>query len=304
VGFVEKWIESLDYDFEIFSSACIRNKSPRSNCEKCLTACREGTITLSQGKPIIDHQKCGGCGNCLAACPVQAIAGILPKQSFFQKKLMADHKEPPSSKELLIYHAKGVTTIACEEKELSQAWKDSVEEVNLLLDQLGKTPFMTETEISFENAYSRRELFSLWKREGQSLVKQVTPAKWRFNHMDLDVNRYYPEYQFFDVTLAHEKCILCKACEATCPKTCFSLGEYDFTINLQSCSGCMLCQEICPEKAITVISSISTAVTKPFDVYQKTCSLCKNNFQTLHEYDEKCPICESRKAGYLNSQTC
>lgn len=304
MGFVEMWVESLVYDYEILSSACVRHKSPRSSCEKCLAACQEGAIILTQGKPIIDNEKCTDCGKCMVACPVQAVAGILPKQSFFQKKLIATNIEPPSIKELLIYNAKGVTTIACEEKEFSQAWKDSVEEVNLLLGQLGKAPFMTEMETSFGNSYSRRELFSLLKKESQSLVRQVTPAKWRFNHLDLDVNQYYPDHQFFDVTIAHEKCTLCKACKVTCPKTCFRLDDKGFTVNLQSCSGCMLCQELCPEKAITVTSSISTAVTKCLEVYQKTCIQCKNSFQTLHDQDEKCPICASRRADYLNSQTC
>ncbi|MFZ7943402.1 4Fe-4S dicluster domain-containing protein [Neobacillus sp. 19] len=305
MGFVDKWVESLAYDFEILPSACVRHISPRSTCEKCLTACLEDAITFSEGKLVIDNQKCTSCGKCLAACPVQAVAGILPKQSFFQKKLIAmTNVDPPPLKELLIYHAKGVTTIACEEKEFSQAWTDSLEEVHSVLDQLGKKPFMIEKEIVLENSYSRRELFSLWKKESQSFVRQVTPAKWRFNHMDLDVNRYYPDYQFFDVTIAPEKCTLCKACEVTCPKTCFNLGENDFTINLQSCSGCMICQDLCPENAVSVTRLLATAISKSLDVYQKTCSLCKNSFQTLHDHDEKCPVCASRKDGYLSSQTC
>lgn len=300
MGFVEKWIESLDYSFEILPSACVRHKSPWSTCDKCLAACQEAAIELLQGKPIIDQQKCSECGSCMTACPVQAVSGILPKQSFLQKKLIAVNTAPPSVKELLIYHAKGIASIICDGSVLSGAWKDAVEKTNSILVQLGKAPFMIETETSVESTYSRRELFSHWRKEGQSLVRQVTPAKWRFNHKDLDLNHYYPEYQFFDVTIHQEKCTLCKACEATCPKTCFTLEDHRFTINLQSCSGCELCQELCPEKAVTVTSLIATAVTKSYDVYLKTCSQCKNSFQTLNEQDETCPVCKNRKAGYLS----
>jgi Pyruvate/2-oxoacid:ferredoxin oxidoreductase delta subunit len=304
LGFVDKWIESLDYDYEILSSACVRHKSPRSTCEKCVTACHEGALSISQGKPVIDNQKCSECGSCMVACPVQAVSGILPKKDFFQNKIIATNVKPPSQNELLIYYAKGVNTIACEEKELSQAWMDTVEGVNSLLHKLGRMPFKTESESSFEDSYSRRELFSLWKKEGRSIVRQVSPAKWRFNHMDLDVTRYYPDHQFFDVTIDREKCSLCKGCEVMCPKTCFKLDDTGFTINLQPCSGCQLCQELCPEEAITMTSLIASAVTKSYDVYTKMCSLCNNSFQTLREHDEQCPVCKNRKAGYLNSQTC
>jgi hypothetical protein len=39
VGLMEKWIESLDYDYELVKSACVRYKSPRSTCDACVTAC-------------------------------------------------------------------------------------------------------------------------------------------------------------------------------------------------------------------------------------------------------------------------
>jgi ferredoxin len=298
------WMESLDYDYEIKSSACVRHKSPRSSCEKCLVACQEGAITLSQGKPVIDNEKCSECGNCLVACPVQAVTGIVPKRTFFQNKLIATNVTPLSPKELLLFHAKGITTIVCEEKAFSQAWKDMLVEVNSLLRKLGKSPFMTETETSFEDSYSRRELFSHWKKEGRSFLQQVTPAKWRFNHLDLDVTRYYPDYQFFDVTIDGDKCTLCKACEVLCPKTCFSLDDLCYTITNQSCSGCQLCLEICPEKAITVTCLIAPAVTKSLSILTKMCSCCKSSFLTLREHDEKCAVCTNRKAGYLTSKTC
>lgn len=303
MGFVEKWIESLDYQFEISSSVCIRHKSPKSTCVDCFTVCPEDAIALIDGKPMIDLQKCSECGACLTACPVQAVSGILPKQCFFHNKLIAAKDEPPSIQELLIYYAKGITAIACKDKDFPLAWKEKINEVNTILAQLGKAVFVTETESNFEDSFSRRELFTLWKKEGQSLVKQVTPAKWRFNHTDLKVNQYYPDHQFYDVAIDTEKCTLCRVCKILCPTNCFTIEDNQFAIDPQACTGCQLCRETCPENAITVTDFIAQAYVKYLPAFQKTCGICKDSFQTLHKEDEKCPICASRKTGYLSSTT-
>lgn len=305
VGFVDKWIESLDFQFEIIPSECIRHKSPKSTCDTCLTVCPEDAIVLSGGKPMIDQQKCNECGACMTACPVQAVSGILPKKRFFHSKLVAlANAELPSVKELLIFYAKGITAIACREKDFSSPWQERINEVNSILAQLGKAAFVMETEASFEDSFSRRELFSMWKKESQSLVKQVTPAKWRFNHTDLDVNRYYPDHQFFDVAIDADKCTLCQVCKILCPKTCFKIEDNHFSIDLQPCTGCDLCREACPEKAVTITGLIAPAEVNSFGIFQRTCSSCKDSFQTLHEEDQKCPVCASMKAGYLSSRIC
>ena len=300
MGFIEKWIESLDYDFELVTSTCVRYKSPRSTCAACAAACTEEAIVYSQGKPTIDQEKCSECGRCIVACPVQAIAGILPKQLFFKKKFIITQAEPLSVKELLIYHAKGITTVASREAPIGREWRERLAEVNQLLEQLGEQPFLFETEVQLESTYSRRELFSLWKKESQSLVKQVTPAKWRFNHLKLELSQYYPDQQFFRIDLDKEKCTLCQACERLCPKSSIKLEEGYFTLNAQVCSGCKLCQETCPEQVIKVTSLISRVQKLNFTVYEKICAECGESYQSLQGDSQKCPMCTRRKTHILN----
>jgi ferredoxin len=79
-----------------------------------------------------------------------------------------------------------------------------------------------------EELYSRRELFSFWKKESQSIMKSVAPAKWRFNHDQLDLSKYYPEYQFVNIMIDANKCTLCKACQFLCTKNVSVLSSQDF----------------------------------------------------------------------------
>lgn len=45
------------------------------SCGVCVKACRQGAITLEDGKIEIDRQKCNYCGRCYFACPTEAYDG-------------------------------------------------------------------------------------------------------------------------------------------------------------------------------------------------------------------------------------
>ncbi|MCM3691866.1 4Fe-4S binding protein [Neobacillus niacini] len=301
---MDKWVESLDYQFHI-SDSCVRSKSPWSTCNQCVKCCHVEAITLGNHLPIIDAEKCVECGNCMAVCPIQAVEGIFPKRTIVRNQLVAGEAFVPTVNELLVFHAKGITSILFHSKVLQETWKHHVQETNRILVQLGKSPLLTQIGISpieKNESVSRRDLFSLWGKEGKSLIKQVTPAQWRFNHANLDVARYYPDYQFFDIVVEQEKCTLCRACEALCPKKCYTIGDDSFEVSAHSCSDCKLCVDVCPEKAITIRPHVSKAVSKKHEMYSNTCVVCKDSFQTLSKLDNKCPICTKRKAGYLKSK--
>lgn len=300
MGLLSKWVESLDYEFEILAT-CTRHQSPRSTCKKCSDSCEEEAVTFVKNKPVISREKCTECGNCISVCPVQAVAGIFPKRTVVDNKLLVDSEQTPTAKELLVLHKKGVEGLISEDTATIELWKPVIDKANAMLQRMDKEPFTITIRklAAAEEMYSRRELLSLWKKEGKSIMKQVAPAKWRFNHQQLDLSKYYPEYQFTFISIDPNKCILCKACEFLCEKKCLHIGEEGFSVTAQSCSACQLCVDVCAEKAITIEEQISTAQEIHYPLYKKTCRVCHQSFDTLREHDEKCVMCSKREElGY------
>lgn len=295
MGILGKWLESLDYEYQILSS-CTRHLSPRSTCHKCVNACNEKAISLEKGKPVLERSKCTECGNCISACPVQAIAGIYPKRKIVQNQLVIKEDSIPTVKELLIFYQKGIKTIVAETQVLLESWKPSIDEANGILQILGEGPFLVETKsIAAETYVSRRELFFLWKREGKSALKEIAPAKWQFNHQDIDLAKYYRDVQFTKIKLNRGKCTLCHVCQRLCVKKCFAIHEERFVLSSQGCENCQLCVDTCPEKALDVEDCISKVEETSLPIYKKICSRCHNPFQTLREYDEKCVVCTKQE---------
>lgn len=298
MGLLEKWVESLDYEYEVLTS-CTRHKSPHSTCQKCMDACEEAAVTLVNTKPVINRDKCIECGNCISACPVQAVAGIFPKRTVIKNRLLITSDYLSTVKELLVLYKKGIKEIICENLPLIDAWKEVIEQTNSILHQLGESPFSISNKVfeQTEAVYSRRELFSYWKTENESLMKQIAPAKWRFNQNHFDLSSIFPDYQFANISINLDKCTLCKACELLCEKNCFTITESSLSITAQACSSCQLCAEICPEKAISLEDKISKSQEIHYPIYKKKCSMCNQEYDSLHEYGEKCPTCTK---GFLS----
>lgn len=51
---------------------CLRMRSHRATCERCLSHCPQRAITMAQG-PVINHDRCTGCLLCTVACPTGAL---------------------------------------------------------------------------------------------------------------------------------------------------------------------------------------------------------------------------------------
>ena len=137
MGLFSSWVESLDYEYEILSS-CTRHKSHHSVCTKCVDACEKSAIMNKNGKPVIDPIKCVQCGDCMAACPVQGIAGILPKRNIVQNQLIISDHHFPTTIELLIFYKKGIRSIICEDESFFHICKQRIENVNQLLRGSGR----------------------------------------------------------------------------------------------------------------------------------------------------------------------
>ena len=295
MGLLSLWAESLTYEYEILKS-CTHHKSPRSKCKKCVESCKDNAISFVNGIPSINSEQCTQCGDCIAACSVQAVAGIFPARTVKNHRLVITGDQVPSIKELLVYYKKGITEIAYD-GELSVHWRKSIEDTNEILHLLGEPPFtfMNEKMEEATIEMTRRELFFSWKKEAKSLVVKMAPAKWRFNQEDLQLAKYYPSHQFAEITLDTSKCTLCKACEFLCHHKCLNISDDSFILNAQSCSACHLCEDICPEKALTVIEKVSAHKILNLPVVTKVCSTCGQNFKTLIKSDEVCVPCEKKK---------
>ncbi|MBQ2014661.1 MAG: glycyl-radical enzyme activating protein, partial [Peptococcaceae bacterium] len=61
-------------------------------CQLCAKACPENIITMSEGKAVIDFQKCIHCLECAKACPAKSISlyGEYQKPSYFINKVEED----------------------------------------------------------------------------------------------------------------------------------------------------------------------------------------------------------------------
>lgn len=292
-----KWLESLDFEYKVLPS-CTRNKSPRSTCLECVNSCGEQAIEIVDNVPVINHEKCSECGHCVSACPVQAIEGIFPKRTIVQNQLVLSGRFFPSAKELLVLYKKGIQTIRVENEALLEKARGAIEEANVLLNQLGEVPFiiLIKPIQKDEQVFSRRELFTHWKKEGKSVLKDFAPANWRFNQSHFDLSTYYKGYQFAKIAIDNENCTLCKACQRLCEKNCFDIGEEHFAISAHECSACLLCADICPEKAITIEKRISKKEEVTLPIYKKVCSNCSEEYSTLNITDKECQMCTKRKA--------
>jgi Fe-S-cluster-containing hydrogenase component 2 len=53
--------------------AAIINKDTCSGCGDCVSACPLDAITINDGKAVVDESTCGDCGACVDVCPTESI---------------------------------------------------------------------------------------------------------------------------------------------------------------------------------------------------------------------------------------
>lgn len=79
---------------------CVRTLFPKSSCRRCVDACREKAICLTNGTVTLENSKCTACGACVSSCPTEAFAFAkypLYSALFELKKLLSDHQEQQST---------------------------------------------------------------------------------------------------------------------------------------------------------------------------------------------------------------
>ena len=60
----------------------------RSFCSTCFERCPEkGSIVLAAARPVVDEDRCTGCGICIQVCPAPVLAiEVVPKKRYNQAK--------------------------------------------------------------------------------------------------------------------------------------------------------------------------------------------------------------------------
>lgn len=79
---------------------CVRTLFPKSSCRRCVDACREKAISVSNGTVTLENSKCTACGACVSSCPTEAFAFAkypLYSALFELKKLLSENKEYQST---------------------------------------------------------------------------------------------------------------------------------------------------------------------------------------------------------------
>lgn len=300
MSLLTRWLESLADKIEI-NDQCLREISPFSRCEQCVHICPENALEIDNGKIVVHEKNCTVCGKCMTTCPAYAIEGTVPFREVLKDTLIYQKGMPPSVREWLFYYQKGVRFIAITKGELNDQWQDSLKEANHYLEKMS-LPFIrvtNELPEKEEKGYTRRQLFQQLTKESKSVVmKSFTPAKWRFNNTVFSLNKAFPDWNFYEVTLDENKCHLCEVCFKTCPQQVFSLEENELQINLSACTGCGLCVDVCQEEAVTVKELIQPAKVVEQGFYKVICPSCNIEYNSWEEKEEECFICTKRKSSF------
>lgn len=291
------WLESLHQEI-IVTSKCVRERNRKSTCGLCLGKCEHEAIVVMRNQLFIDTNKCTMCGECIIACPLSAIEGIVNNRAFDKGSLVFDSNYVPTIKELLIYKKRGMTSIQAPQP-LSKDWEIVLFESNSQLQLLDESPFVMVEKVA-EEVLSRRALFGSLQKEGKQLAKKMAPASWKMEKDDWKITKYYPNYQFYSVMLNIEKCTLCQACFTLCPEKLFHIKDSKLMIESEKCVDCKSCTDVCPENALKIVPEIKRKSEDQRNIHQKACKNCGHTFFTFKVETEKCHVCMNRGPDWLS----
>jgi ferredoxin len=291
------WLESLHEEMKV-SSKCVRERNRKSTCSYCFETCKHEAFVVKGNIPIINIDRCTMCDDCMIACPVSAIEGVVNNRAFDKVSLVVDPNYIISIKELLIYKKRGITSIQVPQP-LTEDWKIVINQTNSQLQILGETPFellhKDRTEV-----LSRRAFFGKFQKEGKHLAKSMAPAAWKMERDDWKLTKYYPDYQFFSVKLNIEECTLCQACFTLCSEDVFTIKDGMLQLHSEKCVNCTSCVDVCPEHAIEIQVDVIKKGEQVLKVHSKNCIGCGHSFYTFLSETEQCHVCINRDPDWLS----
>jgi Fe-S-cluster-containing hydrogenase component 2 len=292
------WLESLHEEVKV-SSKCVRERNRKSECCYCKEKCEHEAIIVKENQLIIDADKCTMCGECMIACPLSAIEGIVSNRVFDGASLVFDLNYVPSIKELLIYKKRGMASIQVSHQPLNEKWKTVISHANNHLILLEESPIEVVQKNSDE-VLSRRAFFGSFHKEGKQLAKSMAPAAWKKESDDWKLTKYYPDFQFYSVDLKKEQCTFCQTCFTLCPENVFKIQDGTLRMQTENCVNCTSCIDVCQEHAIVILPDIQKRREHQEQVHSRTCINCGHNFYSFHSETEKCHVCINRDPEWLN----
>ncbi|MCM3724212.1 4Fe-4S binding protein [Neobacillus cucumis] len=292
------WIESMHVNTKVTNN-CSRKKHLRSSCRTCADACRYGALIITSTSIEIDLEKCNSCGDCIIACPLSAIEGVLETRKFDKASLVYNESYIPTVKELLIYKQRGLTAIRSGSIPLNQNWINVLNKANKILQLFEESPIRI-LEYREEKRMSRRAFFTFLQKEGKQFAKTMAPAAWKLKANEWKLARYYPGYQFYQVDLDLAQCSFCQLCILFCTQKVFSLEEGFLQVANEMCVNCCDCTDICTEDALHINRKITNKQNQGYPFMTKVCETCGNPFSTFHQEIDSCPICRDRNPEWLS----
>lgn len=292
------WLESMHVDTQI-TKGCSRKKHIRSTCTACMDACHHGALAMTSTSIGIDTEKCNSFGECMIACPLSAIEGVLSSRKFEKDSLVYNESYIPKIKELLIYKQRGVNTIKADGTPVNRNWLDVLNDANNILKMLKENPIQI-TEIPKDEGLSRRAFFISLQTEGKQLAKSLAPAAWKLEANEWKITRYYSDYQFYQVEIKLDQCTLCQQCISFCSQKVFTLEDHSLRVHNEKCVNCCDCMDICPEGALEIKQEITKKQHKNYPLMIRECKNCGKPFYTFQLKADNCPICHDRNPEWLN----
>ncbi|AKL94357.1 4Fe-4S ferredoxin iron-sulfur binding domain-containing protein [Clostridium aceticum] len=289
----------------ISKNYCLSNINRFSECSRCRDVCPVKAIKYEEDNIVINENICSGCGICRTICPSKAInLKSFGEISAFNEAKQKDflvvgcvkegnkgnikfpclhglHKEYLAAFIIILRNRKVYFNLSecteCIYGKDCNAFQNSLEKVVLFLKNLNINPDYeilndSEKKITYpKNQFSRRDFFSLIKKESTYLVADIV-----LNSIKTDNNDEFNERKFLIDTIKNlgcieeqlldkdngmftsynlnSKCNGCGVCEAVCPWNAWEVKEDKEQVSIKHsislCRSCGICTSMCLEKAI------------------------------------------------------
>ncbi|SFQ94649.1 4Fe-4S binding domain-containing protein [Enterobacter sp. kpr-6] len=269
--------------------SCVRRRYRYASCRACADACPAQAFSFS-GLIAVDPQRCIECGNCLFACPVEAIEGIAPVKRYRRGDTLAGPFSTlaPVTEELLLWHRQfGVRFVAMDPQQ-SATWMIAIARLNLRLRQYGEPEWAFVPPLQTGINASRRTLFHAPREDAAAC--RVAPGKRRLREA-------FPLMSDVELTLDDSRCEMCGACWRACPEQAIRFQGSDMVIETARCTGCGICTAVCGHQALRLEECIAPARVEKFGAHARTCTDCQRSFWSLDPHKERCGLCEKHQFG-------